>query len=144
MLRLVAGCSVNPASLDELLIASDIYQRGLAAALMADLMAFDKNLRRQGAAFIHQAIARADEKGQDLDLTFQAFDDITRAEALRRRGWPLVVIDLKARQIRASTEVSIPSAGEVHIRVGDADTNRLVSYILPQEWTVEPLTAAAG
>jgi hypothetical protein len=51
LLRLVAGCSVNPTSLAELLIASDIYQRGIAAAIMADLMEFDKTLHREGADF---------------------------------------------------------------------------------------------
>jgi hypothetical protein len=140
VLRLVAGCSINPANLDELLIATDIYQRGLAAMLMSDLMEFDKTLRRKGADFIHQAITEAEQGGEALDLTFQVIDEITRMEAMRCRGCPLVIIDLKARQIHLSADVAIPPAGEVRIRVADTDTDRLVSYILPQDWKIEQVT----
>ena len=59
VMRLVAGCSINPKDLNELLIATDIYERGLAAGLMADLMEFDKSLQRQGDTLIHQNIDRA-------------------------------------------------------------------------------------
>ncbi len=41
-LRLIAGCSANPSNLGELLIATEIYHRGITATLMGDLMEFDK------------------------------------------------------------------------------------------------------
>jgi len=138
LLCLVAGCSVNPTSLAELLIASDIYQRGIAAAIMADLMEFDKTLRREGPDFIHALISQARDQGQPLDLTFQVFDDVTGQAATQPLAGDLVLIDLVLRTIRASAGVHIPAAGEVHIRAGETTRNPKVTYILPQNWTVQP------
>jgi hypothetical protein len=137
LLRLVAGCSVNPTSLAELLIASDIYQRGIAAAIMAELMEFDKTLRREGPEFIHALISQA--QGQPLELTFQVFDEVTGRVASQPLASELVLIDLIHQTIRASAGVHIPSAGEVRIRAGDTVRNPKVTYILPQNWTVQPL-----
>lgn len=139
MLRLIAGCSINPADLGELLIASDIYQRGLAAELMANLMDFDKAVHSQGPAFIHQACSQAEQAGRDLDMAFQVIDEITQEEAMRSRLCPLVVINLSARTIRTSPDVEILPAGEVRIQIGGVESERRVSYILPQEWKIEPL-----
>jgi hypothetical protein len=139
LLRLVAGCSVNPTSLAELLIASDIYQRGIAATIMADLMEFDKTLRREGPDFIHTLISQAQEQGQPLDLTFQVFDEVTGKVASQPVAGELVLIDLVAQTIRASAGVHIPTAGEVRIRAGDTARNPKVTYILPHNWTVQPL-----
>jgi len=139
LLRLVAGCSVNPTSLAELLIASDIYQRGIATAIMADLMEFDKTLRREGSDFIHTMISRSQEQGQSLDLTFQVFDEVTAQVAAQPEGGELVVIDLAVQTIRASAGVHIPTAGEVRIRAGETARNPTVTYILPQDWTIQPL-----
>ena len=139
MLRLIAGCSINPADLGELLIASDIYQRGLVAELMADLMTFDKAIHSQGPDFIHQAIMQAEQDGKDLDMAFQVIDEITQAEAMQPRFCPLVVINLSARTIRASQSVEILPAGEVRVQIGGVESERRVSYILPQEWKIEQL-----
>jgi len=139
MLRLIAGCSINPADLSELLIASDIYQRGLVAELMTDLMNFDKAVHSQGPDFIHQAIRQAEQVEEDLDMAFQVIDEITQAEAMQPRSCPLVVIDLSTRTIRASQGVEILPAGEVHIQIGGVESERRVSYILPQEWKIEQL-----
>lgn len=138
LLCLVAGCSVNPASLAELLIASDIYQRGIAAAIMADLMEFDKTLRREGPDFIHAMISQAQERGQPLDLTFQVFDEVTAQAATRPLAGELVLIDLILQTIQASAGVHIPVAGEVPIRAGETARSPKVTYILPQNWTVGP------
>lgn len=139
MLGLIAGCSINPADLRELLIASDIYQRGLVAGLMADLMTFDKELHRQGADFIHQAIIQAVQDGQPLDMSFQVIDEITQNEAFQARNCFLAIIDLTARAIRKSHDLEILPEGEVRIWIDGAETNRLVRYILPQGWTIENL-----
>jgi len=139
LLRLIAGCSINPADMSELLIASDIYQRGLVADLMAELMTFDKTLHRQGANFIHQAISQADGKGQPLGMAFQVIDESTQNEAFQARRCQLAIIDLTARKIRKSRDLELLSAGEVHIQIDGAETNRQVRYILPQEWEIEDL-----
>ena len=138
-MRLIAGCSINPDSLDELMIATDIYQRGLAAALMADLMEFDKTLQRQGIQMIQQAIAQARQAGQPLQSTFQVIDELTREESRQARGCSLVIIDLPARKILTSSDLNLPRKAEVHVQIGETETNRLVSYILPSEWELEKL-----
>jgi hypothetical protein len=139
LLRLVAGCSVNPTSLAELLIASDIYQRGIAAAIMADLMEFDKTLQRKGADHFRSIISQAQEQARPLDLTFQVFDEVTRQAATQPLAGELVLIDLSLQTIRASAGVSIPAAGEVRIRAGETSHHPTVTYILPQNWAIEPL-----
>ncbi len=139
LLCLVAGCSVNPTRLAELLVASDIYRRGIAATIMADLMEFDKTLRREGPDFIHALISRTHEQGQPLDLTFQVFDEATRQAATQPVAGELVVIDLTAQAIRASAGVHIPATGEVRIRAGKSARKPTVTYILPQNWTIQPL-----
>ncbi len=136
LLRLVAGCSINPADLGELLIASDIYQRGLAVELMAGLMDFDKAIHRQGPAFIHHAIRKAEESGQDVGIAFEVIDEITRTEALHSSSYPLVVINLSDHTIRSSREIQIFPDGDVGIQIGDVESDRRVRYILPQEWTI--------
>ncbi len=137
LMRLIAGCSINPADLSELLIATDIYQRGLAAELMADLMAFDKAIHHQGLEFIHQAIHQAKKDRQPLKMAFQVIDKITEREATHPRICPLAVIDLNARTIYASKGAEINPSGEVRIKIGETDTNQLVSYILPREWKIQ-------
>ncbi len=139
LLGLIAGCSINPADLSELLIASDIYQRGLVASLMADLMTFDKTLHRQGADFIHQAISQAQGKEQPLGMAFQVIDDITQNEAFQSRNCQLAIIDLTAHAIRKSQDLELLPEGEVRIHIDGAETNRLVRYILPQGWIIENL-----
>jgi hypothetical protein len=139
LLRLIAGCSINPADLSELLVASDIYQRGLASELMADLMDFDKAIHNQGPEFIHKVITQAEQTGQELEMAFQVIDEITKEEALRTHLRPLVVINLNTRTIRTSQEVEIQPAGEVCIQIGGVESERKVSYILPQEWKIEQL-----
>ncbi len=139
VMRFIAGCSINPASLEELLIATDIYQRGLAATLMADLMEFDKAIHLQGADFIHQEIAQARQTGQPLKRTFQVIDEMTRSESRRFHECSLLIIDLNAQQIQASPDLDIPRKAAVHIQIGETETNRLVSYILPAEWKIEYL-----
>ena len=139
LLCLVAGCSVNPTSLAELLVASDVYHRGIAATIMAELMEFDKTLRQEGPDFIHDKISRHQKRGGPLDLTFQVFDDLTRQVATQAVAGELVLIDLTVQTIRASAGVHIPAAGEVQIRAGETARKPTVTYILPQNWTVQPL-----
>jgi hypothetical protein len=139
LLGLIAGCSINPADISELLIASDIYQRGLVAKLMADLMIFDKALHRQGADFIHQAISQAEREEQPLEMAFQVIDEITQNEAFQARHSQLAIIDLTAHTIRKSPGLEILAEDEVRIQIDGAESNRLVRYILPQGWVIENL-----
>ncbi len=139
LLRLIAGCSINPADLSELLIASDIYQRGLVADLMAQLMSFDKAIHRQGSDFIHQAISSAEGKEQPFEIAFQVIDELTQDEAFQARRCQLAIVDITAHKIRKSQDLEVLPAGEVRVQIDGAETNRLVRYILPQDWEIENL-----
>jgi hypothetical protein len=137
--RLIAGCSANPASLGELLIAADIYQRGIAAAVMADLMEFDKAIRQNGTGFIHAAIAQAKARGETFQMTFQVIDEITAEEALNPRGGELVAIDLTNQVIQPSAGVEITRSGEVNVESIQQSPLPTVTYILPEKWTIQAL-----
>jgi hypothetical protein len=139
VMRLIAGCSINPNSLEELLTATDIYQRGLAATLMAYLMEFDKTLHRQGADSIHQEIAEARQTGQPFKRAFEVIDETTREASMQAGSGSLVIIDLNTHLIQTSSDLDIPSKAEVRVQIGETETNRLVSYILPAEWRIEHL-----
>ena len=137
LLCLVAGCSVNPASLGDLLIASNVYRPGISTALMADLMEFDKTLHRQGEDPIHAAISQAHEQGQALQLTFQVFDEVTKQEATQPRTSDLVLIDIPEQSIHAPASLNILASGDVRIRPNEGGSSPTVTYILPQDWTIQ-------
>ena len=138
-MRLIAGCSINPKSLDELLTATDIYQRGLVASLMAQLMEFDKALHRHGPVAIHQRIAKARQAGQPFKPPFQVIDELTEEESRRADDSSLIFIELNTRLIRTSPDLNIPRKAEVRVQIGETESDRLVSYILPSEWKIEHL-----
>jgi hypothetical protein len=140
MLRFVAGCSINPANLGELLIATETYERGIASAMMADLMEFDKALSRKGSGIIQDAISAALDKGEALEAAFQVIDESTEREAMHPRACELVVLDLTQHTISASEGVTIPLSGEVYVSIGEGRTNQSVTYILPQDWTIQSIT----
>ena len=140
MLRLVAGCSINPANLAELLIATETYERGIASATMADLMKFDKALSHKGTGFIQDAISAALDKGEMLEAAFQVIDESTERQAMHPRACELVVLDLTQHTISASEGVTIPISGEVYISTGEELPNQAVTYILPQDWIIQAIT----
>lgn len=137
--RLVAGCSANPADLGELLIATDIYERGIAATVMAGLMEFDKAMLQKGPGFVHEAISRAQAEGKPLEMTFQVIDEDTEQEARQARRGELVIFDLTKRTIQASQALEITSSGEVQVNSDEKGTSPTVTYILPQEWVIQSL-----
>lgn len=139
LLRLIASCSVNPSSIGELLIAADIYQRGIAAEIMAELMEFDKAVQRKGVNSIHSAISQAREKGEVYAAAFQVIDEITTEEAFSPRGGELVTIDLIRQVIQPSAGLEITTAGEITVETDSRSPKPTVTYILPQGWTVQPL-----
>lgn len=136
--RLAAGCSVNPADLEELLLATETYQHGFAAIIMAELMEFDKRLKRDGPDFIHQAIDAARDTDEPVAMAFQVIDEPTEAEALRPRVCELLLIDLVDRLIEASENLEINRFDEVQVHTGQELTDKAVTYILPREWRLRP------
>lgn len=140
MLCFVAGCSSNPANLGELLLATEIYQHGVARRIMTELMEFDKDFRREGPQFIQESISTARAAGKALESTFQVVDEVTDQEAMIPRAIDLVVLDLSQQSISASEGLEIPVSHEVTIRSGEVLTDKKVTYILPHHWNITLLT----
>jgi hypothetical protein len=139
LMRLVAGCSSNPGDTGELLIATDLYQRGIASAVMAGLMEFDKMVQRQGPGAFQEALEQAKQQEQPLAMSFQVIDETSQEEATQPRACDLAIIDLTSCKIRTSPNLEIPSSGEVRIHTGEKLTDKHVTYILPQQWQTEAL-----
>jgi hypothetical protein len=139
VLQLVAGCSIDPKNLGELLISTDTYHSGFARAVMADLMEFDKSLSREGSHFIHDAISLARAQGKTVDIAFEVFDEKTELEALQPRECELVIFDLTQHLIEVSKGLDIPRAGEVYIRTTNGKTVSTVAFILPRNWTIQSI-----
>jgi hypothetical protein len=137
LLHLVAGCSVSPASLEELLIASDIYQPGIAAQIMSGLMEFDQTLHQKGPAFIRTAIEQAKAAERPFEMTFQVIDEITKELAFERRGANLAVFDLPLQVIRTSEGLEINASGDVRVDPEKKSSAPTVTYILPQDWSIQ-------
>lgn len=139
LLRLVAACSSRPANLGELLIACEVYQKSITAEVMAELMEFDKALRRGGSEFLREAFD--DTQGKDISLpaAFQVVDDHSERAAFTVREQELAIIDLLEREIRTSQEGMVVASGEVLVRAGDRTTDKAITYILPKEWSIETL-----
>ena len=137
LLHLVAGCSVNPANLGELLIASDIYQPGIAAQVMSGLMEFDQTVHQEGPVFIHAAIQQAKTSERPFAMTFQVIDDTTRELAFEPREGELAILDLPERVIRTSQSLEIGPFGEVLVDPEKESSGPTVTYILPQDWVIQ-------
>lgn len=120
-------------------MATETYQQGIATSIMVELMEFDKKLRYKGPEFIHEAITSAQAHGKALEMTFQIIDERTEREALIPRACELVVLDLAQHKIAASESLDIPFSDEVHIYTGQKQTDKTVTYILPQNWTLESI-----
>lgn len=137
-LRLVAGCAVNPRSLDELLLATEVYQRGIAAWLMADLMTFDKAWQREGEAYVQRAFGpHAGTENQPV--AFQVVDELTEAAAHAPAEGGLIAIDLPAHHVGVAGDVEVLREDQVLVHTGERLTDQAITYILPREWEVEPL-----
>ena len=139
LLCLVAGCSVNPASLGELLIASDIYQPGIAAEIMSGLMEFDQTVHREGPVFIRAAIKQAKASERPFGMTFQVIDDTTRELAFEPQEGDLAVLDLPERVVRTSEGLEISASGEVRVDPEKKSSSPTVTYILPQDWVIQTI-----
>jgi len=114
---------------------------------MASLMEFDKALRRLGPSSAYATTAyaatAAAEGEESVRNAFQVVDEPTRAAAFLPRGAGpgagLIILDLPQRTIRASGNLPIPASGEILAHDGKALTDRAITYILPQEWSIQTL-----
>jgi len=138
--RLLAGCSANPGTVGELLLATEIFQQGISTAVMSQLMTFDKTLQRHGPARAHQFLANPDQSHEKVRGAFQVVDAHTAALAVAAEDHPLLILDLTERTIHVSGELQVRSTGEILAHTGDELTDRSITYVLSQEWTIQALS----
>jgi hypothetical protein len=128
--RLVAACASRPTTIGELLVAAEVFERGIAARLMGDLMAFDKGLQREGPAFANRALAGS--------AAFQVVDAATEEAALAPREDGLVLVDIPAQRIHHTPTIALSAEGEVAARDREGLSERRITYVLPNEWQLNP------
>lgn len=141
-LRLVAGCAVNPMTVDELLLATEVYQRGIVTWLMGDLMEFDKAWQRQGDAYLQSAFGPGAEAAEQ-PAAFQVVDERTEMAAHAPVDGKLLMIDLSAHHIRVAGDLEVPAEGRVLVHTGERLTEQAITYILPQEWEIVAFSSEA-
>lgn len=134
--RLVAACAANPNAAGELLRATEIFQRGVAVAVMNSLMTFDKTLQQHGLAQAQQALNAHPESNDIVHGAFQVVNDETEALASSPAGNGLLILDLARRAITAAGDFTVEVEGEIRAHNGEALTDRSITYVLPKTWTV--------
>lgn len=133
--RLVAACSANPTTIGDLLLAAEIFRRGIAAAVMVELMAFDKALRSEGPTHALDAVDNPDGDDKVIQSAFQVVDEQTAALAFDDGAQPLLICDLPQRTLHAS-RLTIQPSGELLAHTGTELTDRAITYLLPKHWII--------
>jgi hypothetical protein len=136
-LALTAACSSNPTTLDDLLVASQRYDRGLRAMVQRGLTIFDEhNLPNQLDA-IHRQLSELPSR--DVP-PFRVFDAVTLEASLRAVRAGVVLFNLPARRIVQieNTYEPLRRSGEVNFHNGKFLSIRLLPYELPPTWSIVP------
>ena len=136
-LALTAACSTNPATLDELLTASQRYDRGLRSLVVRGLTIFDEHNLPDQLDAIHRQLAELPPREIP---PFRVFDAITLEASLRPVRAGVVLYNLPARRIVQieNTYEPLARAGEVNYHNGKFLSIRLLPYELPPAWSIVP------
>lgn len=134
--RLVAGCAARPDTAGELLRATEIFQRGIAVAVMSSLMNFDKALLQRDAAHARQSLETPSPDDALVWGAFEVIDAETESLSNASATGGLLRLDLHHRAITVVGDFSVESEGEILAHTGDELTDRAITYVLPKTWTV--------
>lgn len=134
---LTAACSQNPTTLRELLDASQRYDRALRDTVLNGLSVFDEHNTPDELSDIHTQIDRLAPR--DVPV-FRVLDSITREASLRPVRNGVVLYNLPARRIVQIENLYEPlvASGEVNYHNGRFLSIRLLSYKLPDDWSIVP------
>ncbi|MBI4491953.1 MAG: hypothetical protein HY690_04085 [Chloroflexi bacterium] len=136
---LVAACSFQPKSLEELLRCSAPFSGDLPEHVLSGLAVFDEH--NSGANFraIHAALDYC--KPQELPV-FRVVDERTQEASLQPVRAGVVLFNLREKRIVQihNTYAEIKRKGRVRIVEGKLPTNRVQRYELPPDWTLVPST----
>jgi hypothetical protein len=134
---LTAACSHDPSTLDELLVASRQYDRGLRDLVMRGLAVFDEHNLPEDLRAIHQQLNTLPPRKTPV---FRVLDDVTRDASLAPVRAGIVIFNLRAKRIVQieNTYDTLTRVGEVNYHNGQFLSKRLLSYELPATWTIVP------
>ena len=134
---LVAGCSRQPQTLDELLEAAAPYNPSLRESVLSGLAVFDEH----NTPANHRNILAALDYCSPADLpVFRVLDERTQEAALSPVKAGVVVFNLVDRRIVQiqNTYSEIRRRGRVRIMEDGRLTNRVRRYELPSDWSLVP------
>ncbi|HET9110375.1 MAG TPA: hypothetical protein VFN78_06095 [Ktedonobacterales bacterium] len=134
---LTAACSHNPATLRDLLDASQRYDRGLRSAVLRGLAVFDEHNLPDDLTDIH---AQLDQLPPRKTPVFRVLDPVTREASLTPVRSGIVLYNLSARRIVQiqNTYEPLAQSGEVNYHNGRFLSIRLLPYELSSDWLIVP------
>jgi hypothetical protein len=136
-LALTAACAEDPASLDELLAASQRYDQALSHQVLEGLAVFDRHNDAGDLRVIQGLLATLPPR--DVPV-FRVLDDVTRQASLDPVRAGIVLYNLLRKRIVQIQNTYEPLArtGEVHYHNGRFLSVRLLPYELPSHWSIVP------
>jgi hypothetical protein len=136
VLALLAACSHDPSSLEQLLDAVHHYDRSVRAYVRTGLAIFDEHNVPGNHLAIHQHLTSL--PAQETPV-FRVVDDLTRERSLQSVKAGVVLFNLpKKRIVQIQNSYDLPRAGEVNFHNGRFLSRRTLSYELPSSWSIVP------
>ncbi len=134
---LVAACTRNPATLDELLDSVESYYHSLSEYVHDGLAVFDEHNTSGHYETIHRQLTRLPRHKQPV---FRVVDDLTREASLRPVKAGAVIFNLKAKRIvqMVNNYREIRRSGDGRVFDGARLTEARFRYRLPEEWALVP------
>jgi len=134
---LTAACSHNPATLRDLLDASERYDRGLRATVLRGLAVFDEHNLSDDLSDIHSQLDTLPARQTPV---FRVLDAVTREASLTPVRTGVVLFNLPARRIVQiqNTYEPLAQSGEVNYHNGRFLSIRVLPYRLSPEWMIVP------
>lgn len=134
---LVAACSKEPETLEELLSHTRRYDDEFASRVLNGLSVFDEHNLRDDTSAIE---TRFETTPADEWPPFRVFNDATRRASTQPCQAGLIVLNLKEKRIIQvqNSYAEIQRRDRGRIRSAGQPTRTLYHYALPQDWALVP------
>ncbi|MFQ6020338.1 MAG: hypothetical protein ACE5KW_06235 [Dehalococcoidia bacterium] len=134
---LVAACTANPHTLEELLDKVEPFYQNLKEYVLSGLALFDESNVAGCYDTIHRALGELPGHRQPV---FRVVDEVTQEASLRPVKAGAVIFNLKAKRIIQiiNSYREIRRSGSGRIFNGISHTDRVYRYRLPEDWALVP------
>jgi hypothetical protein len=134
---LTAACAENPATLGDLLAASQRYDRGLRDAVHRGLAVFDEHNVPGDTRAIREQLTTLPPREAPV---FRVLDEATREASLQPVRAGVILFNLARKRIVqiVNTEDPLRRSGEINYHNGRFLSRRVFQYELPSEWSIVP------